>query len=550
MILTVTHPIPSRKANPVSLMGGQPSGDIRRFQKKSSSGALLGEKRNPERTDGTSFMNGPFPCNYLQISILPKQNARIQSKLKVNQPGDKYEKEADRMAEQVMGMSDIEAGGISLGNEKIQRQYATCEKDEEEEEMIQTKRNSGVTKVPPSFQSHLSSSHGEGSPLPMATNQFMSFAFCRDFSNVRVHDDPNAYQMNRNIRARAFTHGSDIYFNKGRYSPESSAGRRLLAHELTHVVQQDAIHLPMLQRNESPGRKKEEMPIEHVPFQEKAPPPTGKTRPVGNKSAISPKLELAKTARPTCNPKGLSRKDYLAQPHTSTNDFGLTRFAGNIKMELTTRKVRGRFMLEPLKVALPVITSFYTKADTFIEGEVVVLSNDRAKCPGGGKMPLQWQIFSPGANKIREGEVEHCMDLKYAYDVTLGWYSQVVDNLIAKRRRFRSVAAALKHLEKLTGTHPNNWVSVFECLAKKTEVRDGRKFTSAWHMPQVKPRPPRLKDGCKFARALVTGATNFPQLGKHPTPDVIKGCGESPNAVKSLAAITAAKTSASGGTAP
>ena len=66
----------------------------------------------------------------------------------------------------------------------------------------------------------------------------MSNAFGTDFSSVRVHTGSNAVQMNQGLNARAFTHGSDVYFNKGEYSPNSSNGKSLLAHELTHVVQQ------------------------------------------------------------------------------------------------------------------------------------------------------------------------------------------------------------------------------------------------------------------------------------------------------------------------
>jgi hypothetical protein len=227
----------------------------------------------------------------------------------------------------------------------------------------------------------------------------------------------------------------------------------------------------------------------------------------------------------------------------------LTRFAGPVSMALPTQKVKGGVMLEPLQVALPAITSVYTKADTFIEGTGVTLSQEGAECPSG-KPPLQWRIFPPGAAKIREGEIEHCEDLQYAYDVTFGWYAQVVDGLIAKKRTFPSEAAAFKHLEKLTGTPPANWPSVFECLIKKTKMRDGngrRQSPNAWHTPRVNALPPRLDDGCKFSRVLVTGAANFPELGKHPTPDVIKGCGEPPDAVKALAAKAAAAKAAAGG---
>lgn len=253
----------------------------------------------------------------------------------------------------------------------------------------------------------------------------------------------------------------------------------------------------------------------------------------------------ASVARPTCAPKGMSRKDYLAQPHTSTEDFGMTRFDGAVRMVLTTRKVKGGVALEPLQVALPPITSVFTAADTFIEGTSIFLSQDHADCPNA-KPPLRWRILAGGAAKIREGEIEHCEDLQYAYDVTFGWYGEVVDGLIAKGTIFPSEAAAFKHLKKLTGTDRTNLPAVFACLMRKTELRDGKKFSNGWHAMRVKPQPPRLDDNCKFSRVFITGAPNFPELGKHPTPSVIAGCGESANAVKALAAkATVAKAAAS-----
>jgi hypothetical protein len=59
-----------------------------------------------------------------------------------------------------------------------------------------------------------------------------------DFSNVRIHTDALSVYTNKGLNARAFTHGSDVFFNQGEYSPNTLEGRRLLAHELTHVVQQ------------------------------------------------------------------------------------------------------------------------------------------------------------------------------------------------------------------------------------------------------------------------------------------------------------------------
>lgn len=535
-----------------------------------------------------------FRHDFSRIPVGSRTAGTVQAKLAINAPGDVYEREADRVAERVMRMPEPKPRPTCVCGGGCPR----CRMDEHRR--VQTKHidptGSGHTVAPPIVEEALA--NGGGS-LPDGLRADMEQRFGHDFGRVRVHTHARAAESAAAVGARAYTVGPDVAFAAGQYAPDTDAGRRLIAHELAHVLQQGAARAPngragiagiavgdvdgslereaetaarratgdtgpsiasaslsagvrrvarapMLQRDNGPGGKKEEIPIERVPYGQKAPAPTGETEPEEGEAEKRPKLTLASAARPTCDPTGLSRKDYLAQPHTSTDDFGLTRFAGTVSMALATRKVKGGVMLEPLKVALPAITSVYTKADTFIEGTAVVLGQEGAECPGG-RVPLQWRIFAPGAAKIREGEMEHCEDLQYAYDVTLGWYAQVVDGLIAKGRTFPSEAAAFKRVEKLTGAHPTNWLSVFECLAKKTEKRDGRKFTNAWHMPRVKPRPPRLDDGCKFARVFVTGAANFPELGKHPTPDVIKGCGESPDAVKSVAAkAAAAKASAVG----
>lgn len=90
------------------------------------------------------------------------------------------------------------------------------------------------------FEHSLSSSKGSGSPLPDTTKQFMESRFGADFSGVRIHTGSYAENLSTGIHAQAFTHGNDIYFNSGKYSPHTEAGGTLLAHELTHTIQQGA----------------------------------------------------------------------------------------------------------------------------------------------------------------------------------------------------------------------------------------------------------------------------------------------------------------------
>lgn len=91
-----------------------------------------------------------------------------------------------------------------------------------------------------SLSERIETAAGAGQPLPAEMLGDMNASFGADFSNVHIHTGANAIQMNKELGAQAFTHGSDIYFNSGKYNPGSSAGKHLLAHELTHVVQQGA----------------------------------------------------------------------------------------------------------------------------------------------------------------------------------------------------------------------------------------------------------------------------------------------------------------------
>jgi len=176
--------------------------------------------------------------------------ALVQPKLTINQPGDEYEQEADRMAEKVVSMQEnTQAVKPALNRPKpiIQRENEgedNIEEDDEEEEtdtdeLLMRKAEFADGFIAASaLDSQLSSSRGRGNPLPEAIRSEMEHAFDVDFSRVRVHIDAQAAEMSRDIQARAFTHGRDIYFNHEQYNPSSENGKRLLAHELTHVVQQ------------------------------------------------------------------------------------------------------------------------------------------------------------------------------------------------------------------------------------------------------------------------------------------------------------------------
>ncbi len=184
----------------------------------------------------------------------------IQAKLKVGAAGDKYEREADRVAGQVLAMQVPAKGqGTGIrGHSTIQRGdesqavqtrplaalITPIVQRQDEEEEVQAKRAQrqaeGSFAASASLESRLAANKGGGSPLPGSVREFMEPRFGTDFSGVRVHTGVEAMQMNRELKSQAFTHGQDIYMGADRYDRGSTESTRLLAHELTHTIQQGA----------------------------------------------------------------------------------------------------------------------------------------------------------------------------------------------------------------------------------------------------------------------------------------------------------------------
>lgn len=218
-----------------------------------------------------------------------KPSTRLQAKLRVGGVNDREEKEADAVADKVMRMpmcGNPKASTISM-MPAISRKCTDCEKEEkvnrkeeeekvsrkeqeeevqrkeEEKEPIQRKASVATKDEQPGTEelkiqtkgaalpnggfassklsSSIQSTRGGGSPLPRSVSSEMGSKIGADFSNVKVHTGSYAQNFNKGLGARAFTVGKDIYFNSGEYNPHSNNGKSLLAHELTHTVQQGAV---------------------------------------------------------------------------------------------------------------------------------------------------------------------------------------------------------------------------------------------------------------------------------------------------------------------
>lgn len=203
----------------------------------------------------------------------------VQPKLSIGRPNDRYEQEADAIADHIVkGNSEPRAEASTGTANQIHRSSLTntgtepssqaispnpgkqvnrspkattqaptiqAEFESNEQESIQPKHFAGLQRSggddsptpPPGFAETLSKTRGGGRPLPKSNRSQMESTL-GDLGGVRVHTDSPAVQMSESIGARAFTHGNNIYFNQGQYNPDTAAGQHLLAHEATHTVQQ------------------------------------------------------------------------------------------------------------------------------------------------------------------------------------------------------------------------------------------------------------------------------------------------------------------------
>lgn len=214
-----THPIPHLQRT-IGSQAGQP---------------LLMANADELEESPPSTTSPNFAHDFSRIPVSAKAPLKIQPKLTINTPGDRYEQEADRVANQLMRMPASQQQQVCAcggGCPKCQAEQLSHQSQVLQKMRVQDSDTEEVT-APAMADNVLRSS---GQPLDQATRAFFEPRFGHDFSQVRVHTDSEAVESARSINAVAYTAGHNIVFGTGK-----SPGPNLLtAHELTHVVQQTA----------------------------------------------------------------------------------------------------------------------------------------------------------------------------------------------------------------------------------------------------------------------------------------------------------------------
>jgi hypothetical protein len=182
----------------------------------------------------------------------------IQAKLNIGEPNDRYEKEADATAAKVVQQINSAPQGGSVQKQesmesedkelqmkpaisKIQKQELMEDEDEklQAKSLVQSRENLNGGEASTDLESSIQSARGGGQSLDPNLQEKMGQAMGADFSGVKIHTDSQSDHLNKSIQAKAFTTGQDVFFRQGEYEPSSRGGQELIAHELTHVVQQN-----------------------------------------------------------------------------------------------------------------------------------------------------------------------------------------------------------------------------------------------------------------------------------------------------------------------
>lgn len=339
-----------------------------------------------QRKAGACACGGSCPrCN----GMLDTEGSPIQRQLRIGPSDDPLEREADRVANAVTAASS--SGEVSAAAKSIQR--------------LSSSGGGDGAAAPADVQQTLSRS---GQPLETGLRQDMEQRFGQDFGDVRVHEDATAARSAETIGAQAYTAGHHIVFGSGQYAPQSSAGKHLLAHELTHVVQQAGGAAQRVSRYRRKPRNKADE--ENVPAWEAAEELTdSKTQPwiasiaieftgtaadTGNAPAAKANGEL-----PPRMPTGTLTAKYSTKPSTVPADITVKIVGGSTAL--------GLGLTDAIKTPVAVTRiegSGYTDSKNTVSDPLSTKKDSKAaRYSKSGAGTMNYAVFFKGIQAIHDG---------------------------------------------------------------------------------------------------------------------------------------------------
>jgi hypothetical protein len=448
-----------------------------------------------------------------------KKKVGLQRKLTIGSSSDPLELEADRVAEQVMAAPENSA--ISHSSPRIQRFTG------------QASEQSDMSA--PASVDHVLASPGR--PLDPTLQQDMGQRFGHDFSRVRVHTGGEAARSARDVSADAYTARHNIVFGLGQFAPETQRGRRLIAHELTHVIQQSNVNRihphqsdgapansisisarspQFLARQETSGKDLEKFSTEkdtEVRQQNTPPQPTPNA---------GPQL-------PACNMQAVD--EWISDPKTPSVKLpGLTILSGRTALpefNLAPSPAGGKgFLILPTSASIPTIQSNFVKPGVRHLDKTMLNfrpdSNSRFYQGPGTSYLNVLEMTQDGSDQIRAGEQEHCDDFRLAFYFSLYRFAEIINDMAAQSIIYPSQAAARSALHKNIKMDPANFLNYFICLADRLrQIRD--EVPNRWHTLKLAPVDSiTLDPAISKERVAIRKITRnqVPEVGKHPSGEL------------------------------
>ena len=478
-----------------------------------------------------------------------QQPGIIQRKLVVGQANDPLEHEGDRVAEQVVQMSTPPLTTITAPPQ-ISRKCSTCE--DEDKKALQTKSagpERPIAGVPSIVHEVLRS---PGQPLEPAMRTFMEARSGHDFGRVRVHMDSRANASASAVAARAYTVGHHVVFGEGQFAPGTAEGRRLIAHELMHVMQQreSTVGLSPKLTIAPPGDAFEQEADRFADAVAGGTPNILDTQlPVVvafsshpsaaftlQRQSCNPADDKIKTgALPTqlpaieCAPTPATLQQVRAVPGVPPTILGVTE-SGFVTDQIQFEELKAsKCKAQVLHAAEPKVNfSIYVKEGDFADGTEQTPTTPPSRPCAGKVVARTLRITAEGAKKLRQGEAEHCEDAKLAFALSWGKYNQASKDLEGEY-----CAAGIKvsgsesicdkeFAKRFTDRTGVDWAKrqqVAKCLLDKSDLRD----SNHWH--DVVPVDLFYAKDCS-AVTYIYGSGSAPEIGKHPPAEIVKGCGE------------------------
>ena len=284
-----------------------------------------------------------------------------------------------------------------------------------------------------------------------------------------------------NRATESLASGPSWIFASGLYSPKDGAGRRLLAHELAHVRQQA----------ETTASKPDR--LQRAPDKEK---------PKAEESDCTPSPETYDKVRSF-------DKDNIA--------LGLTH--PHIEFSWKPQFTKGTCSVKLSKAKLSFKPFVFTKEGTYVFGPAVDKSGT---CKG--KLDHILKITGPMAERIEQGEREHCEDVRLAFSLSYEKYNKACEDLgvgfpAANAKECSAQVSA--RLKDAVGIDPSQWTKVADCLVNKTMERDSKE--KGWHLARLEGS---FDKDCKHFTSTPDPNRSLPEVGKHPSSALVKGCGE------------------------